>query len=111
MEKIGYRNVIQYFYLKGVSPTNIKDKLNSTLDESASSFSTVKYWVAEFQQGCTSLQNEDRSGRPNEVTTPETVKKIQQAVLGDHRLKVRGIADVVGVSKSAIHRILSKHLL
>ncbi|EFN88022.1 hypothetical protein EAI_06538, partial [Harpegnathos saltator] len=37
----------------------------------------------------TSCQNEHRSGRPNEVTTPEMVKKIHKIVLDDRRLKVR----------------------
>lgn len=110
MEKIGHRYVIQYFYLKGLSPTNIKDELDSTLGESAPSFATVKYWVAEFKRGRTSCQDEHRSGRPNEVTTPEMVKKIHKAVLGDRRLKVRELADMVGISKSTIHRILSENL-
>ena len=42
VEKIGYRYVIQYFRLKGLSPTNIKAELDSTLGESAPSFTTVK---------------------------------------------------------------------
>lgn len=50
MEKIGHRYVIQYFHLKGFSPTNIKAELDSTLGESAPSFTTVKYWVAEFKR-------------------------------------------------------------
>ena len=75
MEKIGHRYMIQYFYLKGLSPTNIKAELDSTLGESAPSFSTIKYWVAEFKQGCTSCQDEHRSGRLNEVTTAEMVNK------------------------------------
>ena len=45
MEKIDHRYVIQYFNLKGLSPTNIKAKLDSTLGESALSF-TIKHWVA-----------------------------------------------------------------
>ncbi|MCP6755764.1 hypothetical protein NL533_29490, partial [Klebsiella pneumoniae] len=71
MEKIVHRYVIQYFYSKGLSPTNIKAELDSTLGESALSFTTVKYWVAEFKRGRTSCQDEHRSGRPNEVTTTE----------------------------------------
>ena len=110
MEKIGHRYVIQYFYLKGLSPTSIKTELDSTLGESAPSFTTVKYWVAEFKRGRTSCQDEHRSGRPNEVTTPEMVKKIHKAVLDDRRLKVRELADIVGISKSAVHRVLSENL-
>ncbi|GFS50886.1 mariner transposase [Trichonephila clavipes] len=38
------------------------------------------------------------------------VKKINKAVLDDHRLKVRELADIVGISKSAVHCILSENL-
>ena len=62
MEKIGHRYVIQYFHLQGLNPTNIKAELYSTLGESASSFTTIKYWVAEFKQGHTSCQDKHRSG-------------------------------------------------
>lgn len=75
MEKIGHRYVLQYFHLKGFSPTSIKAELDSALGESAPSFTTVKYWVAEFKRGRSSCEDEHRCGRPNEVTTPETVKK------------------------------------
>ncbi|XP_014467559.1 PREDICTED: histone-lysine N-methyltransferase SETMAR-like, partial [Dinoponera quadriceps] len=82
----------------------------STLGQSAPSFTTVKYWVAEFKGGRTSCQDKHRSGRPNEVTTPEMVKKIHKAVLDDRRLKVRELADIAGISKSAVHCILSENL-
>ena len=110
MEKIGHRYVIQYFHLKGLSPTNIKAELDSTLEESAPSFTTVKYWVAEFKRGRTSCEDEHRSGRPSEVAIPEMVKKIHKMVLGDRRLKVRELADMVNISKSAVHRILAENL-
>ncbi|KYN38942.1 Histone-lysine N-methyltransferase SETMAR [Trachymyrmex septentrionalis] len=111
MEKIGHCYVIQYFHLKGLSPTNIKAELDSTLlKESAPSFTTVKYWVAEFKRGRTSCEDEHRSGRPSEVAIPEMVKKIHKMVLGDRRLKVRELADMVNISKNAVHRILAENL-
>jgi histone-lysine N-methyltransferase SETMAR len=110
MEEIGYRYVFQYFHLKGLSPTNIKAELDSTLGESAPSFTTIKYWVAEFKRGRTSCQDEHRSGRPMEVTTPEMVKKIHKMILDDRRLKVRELADLAGISKSTVHRILTDSL-
>ena len=94
---IDHRYVIQYFYLKGLSPTNIKAELDSTLGESAPSFTTIKYWVVEFKRGRTSCRNEHRSDRTNEVTTTEMVKKLHKMVLDDRRLKVRELADMVGI--------------
>ncbi|XP_055383346.1 histone-lysine N-methyltransferase SETMAR-like [Condylostylus longicornis] len=112
MDKIGHRYVIQYFYLKGLSPAGIKSELNSTLGESAPSYAMIKNWVAQIKRGRTNCEDEHRTGRPNEVTTPETVKKIHKIILDGRRLKVRELADilVVGLSKSAAHRILTENL-
>ena len=49
MEKISDRYVTQYFHLKGLSPTNIKAELDSTLGEFAPSFTTIKYCLTEFK--------------------------------------------------------------
>jgi ribosomal protein L20 len=38
--------------------------------------------------------NAERSGRPDEATTPEIVDKIHNMVMDDRRLKVREIASV-----------------
>ena len=38
------------------------------------------------------------------------VKKIHKMVLDDRRLKVLELADMVGISKSAVHRILTENL-
>ncbi|GFV66668.1 mariner transposase [Trichonephila clavipes] len=110
MEKIGHRYVIQYFHLKSLSPTNIKAELDSTLGESAPSFTTVKYWVTEFKRDRTSCQDEQRSGRSNEVTTFEMGKNFHKAVVEDRHLKVRKLADIVIISKYAVYRILSENL-
>ncbi|XP_023214135.1 endothelin-converting enzyme 2-like [Centruroides sculpturatus] len=110
MEKVCHRYMIQYFHLKGFSPTNIKTELDSTLGESAPSFTTIKYLVAEFKRSHTSCQDEHRSGRPSEVTMPQMVEKSTKMVLDDSQLKVRELADTVGISKSAVHRILTENL-
>ncbi|GFV44688.1 mariner transposase [Trichonephila clavipes] len=68
--------------LESLSPTNIKAELDSTVGDSAPSFTTVKYWVAELKQGCTSCQDEHRSGQPNEVM-PTKMLKTYIAVRGD----------------------------
>ena len=38
------------------------------------------------------------------------MKKIHKMVLDDRRLKVRELADIVGISESAVHRILTENL-
>ncbi|GFW06178.1 uncharacterized protein TNCV_36541 [Trichonephila clavipes] len=62
------------------------------LGESDPLFTTVKCSVAGFKRGRTSCHDEHRSGRPNEETSPEMVRRIHKAVLDDHRLKVCELA-------------------
>ena len=66
--------------------------------------------MAEFKRNQWGCQNEPRSGQPNEVTTTELAKKIHKIVLDDRRLKVRELTDIIGISKSVVHRILTENL-
>ena len=110
MEEIGHRYVIPYFYIQGLSSIDIKAELDSTLGETASSFKTIKYCATKFKRVRTSCQDEHRSGRPNEVTTREMLKKVHKMALDDPRLKVRELAGMVAIFKSAVHCILIKNL-
>ena len=64
MDKIRYHAVIKYLFLKGNTPTQIKDELDSVYGDSATSFTTVKFWAAEFKCGRKSLGDDECSGRP-----------------------------------------------
>ena len=110
MEKIGHRHVIQYYHLKGFSQTNIEVELDSSPRASAPSFIRIMYWVAESKRGRMSCQDEHCSVRPNKVITTQMVKKVHKMVLDDRRLKVRELVDMVGISKRAVHCILTENL-
>ena len=62
MNKIEYRAVIKYLFLKGNTPTQIKDEFDLVYGNSAPSFITVKFWAAEFKRGRKNLGNDERSG-------------------------------------------------
>ena len=91
-------------------PTQIKDELDSVYGDSAPSFTTVKFWAAEFKRGRKSLGDEERLGRPKTATTNKNNAKVHQMVLDDRRIKVREIAEVMNMSKECVHHILNKHL-
>ncbi|XP_018353526.1 PREDICTED: putative uncharacterized protein FLJ37770 [Trachymyrmex septentrionalis] len=88
MDKIEYRAVIKYLFLKGNTPTQIKDELDSVYGDSAPSFTTVKFWAAEFKRGRKSLGDDERSGRPKTATADENIAKVHQIVLDDRRIKI-----------------------
>lgn len=57
MDKIEYKAIIKYLFLKGYTPTQIKVELDDMYGDCAPSFNTVKFWVAEFKSGRTSLED------------------------------------------------------
>jgi len=61
--------VIKHFYLKGLTPKEIKAEFNEVYGKSAPVFATVYTWVNEFKRGRTSTNDEHRSGRPVEITS------------------------------------------
>ena len=62
MDNIEYRTVIKYLFLKGNTPTQIKDELDSVYGDSAPSFTTVKFWPADFKRGRKSLGDDSTFG-------------------------------------------------
>ncbi|KAL6257504.1 hypothetical protein P5V15_011074 [Pogonomyrmex californicus] len=110
MEKIEYRAVIKFLHLKGNTPAQIKIELDAVYGDSAPSFATVKRWAAEFKRGRTSLADDERSGRPKTATTADNIENIHQMVLDDRRIKVREIAEAMGISKERVCHILTEEL-
>jgi len=101
MEKEQYRSVIRFLFLEGKSRSEIKERLDAVYGDSSPSMATVKNWFNEFQRGRTSVFDEPRPGAPKTATTEDNVTKILDLVLADPRLKVREIAETVGISKTA----------
>jgi len=102
MDKFEYGAVIKYLFLKGKTPRQIKDELNSVYGDSAPSFTTVKSWAAEFKRSRKSLGDDERSQRPKTVTTDENIAKVHEMVLDDRRIKVREIAEVMNMSRTCL---------
>lgn len=88
----------------------IKNELDSTLEDSSPSLSTVKKWAAVFKRGRSSIYDDERSGRPKSATTKEIIEKIHNAVLNDGRVKVRELAYITNISIDRVHNILHEHL-
>jgi transposase len=71
MDKIEYRAVIKFFVKEGLMPNEFHSKLIKVYGDFSPSFSTIKKWAAEFNRGCTSLEDDPREGRPKNATIPE----------------------------------------
>jgi len=110
MDKIEYRAVIKYFVKEGLTPNEIHPKFIKVYGDSSPSFSTNKKWVAGFKRGRTGLEDDAREGRPESVTTPEIIEQVHDMLLVDRQMKVREIAETIGISKECVGYILHEEL-
>jgi transposase len=73
-------------------------------------FSRIKKWAAKFRRGRNSLEDDPREGRPKSATTSEIIEQVHDMLLDDRRMKVRKIAETIGISKECVRYILHEEL-
>jgi len=64
-------------------------------------------WYRRFKNGRTSVDDDERSGRPS---TPENIAKVRVAILADSRQTIHDVCEIVGLSYGAVQRILADSL-
>lgn len=58
----------------------------------------VKIWFTEFRCDRRITKDVKRSGRPDEVSTPETIENVDgMVVLADRRFELREIVEAIGI--------------
>ena len=76
MEKLEIRVVIKYFCKKGMSPMEIQE---------SPSYSTAKKLATEFKRVRESIEDDEWSGHPKDVTADVNVKVMPTLVMCDRR--------------------------
>ncbi|KYN06861.1 hypothetical protein ALC62_02182, partial [Cyphomyrmex costatus] len=104
IEKQEYRILIKHCFLMGKTPKQSLQWLQKCYPTSAPSRTTVYRWFSEFKMSHTSTEDASRSGRPKEAT--EIVKQVHRIVLNDRKVKLRELAEAVGISKERAGYIL-----
>jgi len=95
---------------QGKAPKEIHTILTETLGEHASSYATVKNWVAQFKRGDFSTCVAPRPGRPRTVTTPKIIDQIHELISEDRRISAKSIAEQLGIPREPVGSIIYKDL-
>ena len=96
--------------MQGKTPKEIHAILKETLREHATSYATVKNWVAQFKRGDFSTCVAPHPGRPNIVTTPEIIYKIHELILENRSISAKSIAEQLGISRERVGPIILEDL-
>ena len=86
------------------------EKLKRAYGEHAISGTQVFRWHKAFLDGCESVEDEHRSGRPCTSKTEENVTKVRDLVRADRRLTVRMIGSVLNLNRQTVYEILTFEL-
>jgi len=98
------------FFLQVKEPKEIHAILTETLGEHASSYATVKNWVAQFKRGDFPTCDAPRPGRPKTVIIPEIIDQIHELILEDRRISAKSIAEQLGISRKRVGSIIHEDL-
>ena len=76
MDSKQFRVLIYHCFLMKKNTVQAQQWLEKFYGDSAPSKTTICRWYAEFKGGRTDKGDAERSGRPNKVVTPETIRKV-----------------------------------
>jgi transposase len=84
--------------------------MSVTLHDKRPSYSTVKNWVVRFRTEHLSTKDEERSGRPTQVTIPENVVTVHSMILDDRKISAKKIAETLMISRERVGYIIHEIL-
>jgi len=67
-------------------------------------------WHERFKDGRTSVEDDERSGRPSTSTTPGNIAKVREVILADCRQTIHNVCEIVGLSYGTVQHILANYL-
>jgi histone-lysine N-methyltransferase SETMAR len=84
--------------------------LQEASGDNAMSQSKTFLWYKRFKDGRTSVDDDERFGRPSTTTTPENITKVREAILAGRRRAIHEVCEIVGLSYGTVKLILADSL-
>lgn len=110
MSNIEFRAVIKFLTKQGKSVDIILNEMRAVYGDTCPGKTMIYKWSRLFKQGRESLEDDERPGRPSDVTTHEMVMKVELAIMENGRLKLKEIAKMFNISETTAFKILHEHL-
>lgn len=104
------RTVMKFLFLQGKRPPEMHRELEGVFKDNAPSEQTVRKWFRLFQEGRTSVEDNERSGRPLEASSPDVVQQVEMLLAEDRRQTCKDLAERADISAGSIHTILHRDL-
>ena len=104
------RACIKFCFKLGKTATECYEMLKTAFGEQAMGRSQTFQWFSRFKAGRTSIDDDERSGRPVSSSTPEMIERVRQIIREDRRRTIDEVSMLVGISHGTCHKILTEDL-
>jgi len=92
------RACIKFCLKLGKTATECYEMLKTAFGEQAMGRSQTFQWFSRFKAGRTSIDDDERSGRPVSSSTPEMIDSVRQIIREDRRRTIDEVSMLVGIS-------------
>ena len=105
-----FRAMIYYDFLRGKDYRQSHESLCKCFRDKAPSLATVNRWFNAFVRGETSLDDDNRCGRPATVNTDKTVEIVKRQIIEDPRITENEMKETLKISSGTLDRVLHHEL-
>ena len=105
-----FRAMIYYDFLQGKDYRQSHESLCKCFRDKAPSLATVNRWFNAFVRGETSLDDDNRCGRPATVNTDKTVEIVKRQIIEDPRITENEMKETLKISSGTLDRVLRHEL-
>ncbi len=101
---------IKFCYLLKKSPAECLIMLNEAYGENSMKKTQVYFWFKRFKEGQTSIEDDERSGRPSTSTNDKNVELLQKFVRANRHVTCKELSLEFGISLGSVMSILHDKL-
>ncbi len=104
------RSVIKFMQKSGATPTQTWRRLQTVFSGDTFSKTTVRNWHKSFAEGCDSVKDVKRSGRPRSARTEANIQHVRAAVETERTCTISDLSQHLKLSDTAVRTILKTDL-
>ena len=110
MNFVEQRSAIKFCLRNAISAAETYRMLQKVFGDETMSQKNVQKWYRDFKEGRERVDNLQRSRGPSTSIDDQNINKIKEMVVGNRRLTIRELVDMVGISLGSVQTILKDHL-
>jgi len=109
-EKVEQRICIKFCQKLGDTCAETYAKLQKVYEDECMSRARVYEWFKRFQDGRTSVESDESSGRPVASKTEKNIEDVRSVVRGNRRITIREVSEELNISYGSVQSIVTEDL-